>query len=106
MCWNFLRTPEAATADKVYRELQDGPVRELLRLVLHHGVRASKPVPPISQTPSPEVVSLQEELRKLKHEARSVSVLSFSLLSEIQASRRKLMWEVTGAKGTGKGARK
>ena len=27
-----------------------------------------------------------------------MSVLSFSLLSEIQASRRKLMWEVTGAK--------
>ena len=94
----FKKKPEAAAADKVYRELQDGPVRDLLRLVLHHGVRASKPNPPLSQTPSAEVVSLQEELLKLKHEARSVSVLSFSLLSEIQASRRKLMWEVTGAK--------
>ena len=61
-------------------------------------MRASKPDPPLSQTPSAEVVSLQEELLKLKHEARSVAVLSFSLLSEIQASRRKLMWEVTGAK--------
>ena len=66
--------------------------------MLHLGVRASKPDPPISQTPSAEVVSLQEELRKLKHKARSVSVLSFPLRSEIQASRRELMWEVTGAK--------
>ena len=87
----FKKKPEAAAADKVYRELQDGPIRDLLRLVLHHGVRASKPEPPLSQTPSAEVVSLQEELRKLKHEARSVSVLSFPLLSEIQASRRKLL---------------
>ena len=88
----FKKKPEPAAADKVYRELQDGPVRDLLRLVLHHGVRASKPDPPASQTPSAEVGSLQEELRKLKHEARSVSVLSISLLSEVQASRRKLMW--------------
>ena len=87
-----------AAADKVYRELQDGPIRDLLRLVLHHGVRASKPDPPLSQTASAEVISLQEELLKLKHGARSVAVLSFSLLSEVQASRRKLMWEVTGAK--------
>ena len=61
-------------------------------------MRASKPDPPTSQTPSADVVSLREELRKIKLEARSASVLSFSLLSEIQASRRKLMWEVTGAK--------
>ena len=94
----FKKKPEAAAADKVYRELQDGPLRDLLRLVLHMGVRASKPDPPYSQSPQTEVDSLREELLKLKHEARSVSVLSFSLLSEIQASRRKLMWEVTGAK--------
>ena len=94
----FKKKPEAATADKVYRELQDGPVRDLLRLVLHLGVRASKPDPPASQTPSADVLSLQEELRKLELEVRSVSVLSFSLLAEIQASRRKLIWEVTGAK--------
>ena len=94
----FKKKPEAAAADKVYREMQDGPLRDLLRLVLHLGVRASKPDPPYSQSPQTEVDSLREELLKLKHEARSVSVLAFSLLSEIQASRRKLMWEVTGAK--------
>ena len=94
----FKKKPEAAAADKVYREMQDGPLRDLLRLVLHMGVRASKPDPPYSQSPQTEVDSLREELLKLKHEARSVSVLAFSLLSEIQASRRKLMWEVTGAK--------
>ena len=94
----FKKKPEAATADKVYRELQDGPLRDLLRLVLHLGVRTSKPDPPASQTPSADVDSLREELRKLKFETRSVSVLAFSLLSEIQASRRKLMWEVTGVK--------
>ena len=94
----FKKKPVEAAADKVYRELQGGPIRDLLRLVLHHGVRGSKSDPPLSQTPSAEVVSLQEELLKLKLEARSVAVLSFSLLSEVQASRRKLMWEVTGAK--------
>jgi len=93
----FKKKPEAAAADKVYRELQDGPLRDLLRLVLHMGVRASKP-DPASSSSSTAVDSLREELLKLKHEARSVSVLAFSLLSEIQASRRKLMWEVTGAK--------
>ena len=74
--WNFFKKkPVEAAGDNVWRVVQDGPIRDLLRLVLHHGVRASKPEPPISQTPSAEVVSLQEELRKLKHEARSVSVL-------------------------------
>ena len=58
----FKKKPVEAAADKVYRELQDGTIRELLRLVLHHGVRGSKPDPPLSQTPSAEVVSLQEEL--------------------------------------------
>ena len=66
--------------------------------MLHLGVRASKPDPQASRNPSADVDSLQMSILKLKHEARSVSVLSFSLLSEIQASRRKLMWEVTGAK--------
>ena len=94
----FKKKPEAAAADKVYRELQDGPLRDLLRLVLHMGVRASKPDFKATRSPSADVDSLQAELLKLKAEARSVSVLSFSLLSEIQASRRKLMWEVTGAK--------
>ena len=87
----FKNKPEAAAADKVYREIQDGPLRDLLRLVLHLGVRASKPDPPHMETPQMEVDSLRGELLKLKHEARSVWVLSFSLLSEIQASRRKLM---------------
>ena len=64
----FKKKPEAATADKVYRELQDGPLRDLLGLMLHLGVRASKPVPPASQTPSADVDSLREELRKLKLE--------------------------------------
>jgi hypothetical protein len=94
----FKKKPEAAAADKVYREIQDGPLRDLLRPVLHMGVRASKPDPPYSESPQTEVDSLRDELLKLKTEARAVSVLSFSLLSEIQASRRKLMWEVTGAK--------
>ena len=45
-----------------------------------------------------ELDELRTELLKLKTEARSLSSLSFSLLSEIHSSRRKLMWEVTGAK--------
>ena len=94
----FKKKPEAAAADKVYREIQDGPLRDLLRCVLHMGVRASKPDPPHMDTPTTEVDRLYDELQKLKLEARAVSVLSFLLLSEIQASRRKLMWEVTGAK--------
>ena len=93
----FKKKPEAAAADKVYRELQDGPLRDLLKLVLHMGVRATKP-DQASSSSSAAVDSLRSELITLKTEARSVSVLAFSLLSEIQAARRKLMWEVTGAK--------
>jgi hypothetical protein len=93
----FKKKPEAAAADKVYRELQDGPLRDLLKLVLHMGVRATKP-DQASSSSSAAVDSLRSELITLKTEARTVSVLAFSLLSEIQAARRKLMWEVTGAK--------
>ena len=93
----FKKKPEAAAADKVYREMQDGPLRDLLKLVLHMGVRATKP-DQASSSSSAAVDSLRGELITLKIEARTVSVLAFSLLSEIQAARRKLMWEVTGAK--------
>jgi hypothetical protein len=92
------KKPAEAAMDKTYRELQDGPVRDLLRLALHHGVRACKPDIPYSQTPATEIDALRTEILKLKAEARSLSSLSFSLLSEIHASRRKIMWEVTGAK--------
>ena len=84
--------------DKTYHELQDGPVRDLLRLALHHGVRACKPDIPDSQNPATEIDALRTEILQLKAEARFVSSLSFSLLSEIHASRRKIVWEVTGAK--------
>ena len=63
-----------------------------------HGVRACKPDIPYSQTPETVIDALRTEILKLKAEARSLSSLSFSLLSEIHASRRKIMWEVTGAK--------
>ena len=37
------KRPADAAVDKALRELQDGPVRDLLRLSFHHGVRGSKP---------------------------------------------------------------
>jgi hypothetical protein len=93
------KKPAETAVDKALRELQDGPVRDLLRLAFHHGVRGSKPdIPARPDAPDTELDELRTELLKLKTEARSLSSLSFSLLSEIHSSRRKLMWEVTGAK--------
>ena len=37
------KKPAETAVDKALRELQDGPVRDLLRLAFHHGVRGSKP---------------------------------------------------------------
>ena len=55
-------------------------------------------IPARPDAPDTELDEFRTEILKLKTEARSLSSLSFSLLSEIHSSRRKLMWEVTGAK--------
>ena len=39
------KKPAETAVDKALRELQDGPVRDLLRLGLHHGSRTSQLVP-------------------------------------------------------------
>jgi hypothetical protein len=83
------KKPAETAVDKALRELQDGPVRDLLRLAFHHGVRGSKPdIPARPDAPDTELDELRTELLKLKTEARSLSSLSFSLLSEIHSSRR------------------
>ena len=86
--------PAEAAVDKALRDLQDGPVRDLLRVALHLGARATKPEP----APRDTLDTVKTELAKLKGQARITSSLSFSLLSEIHTLRRDLMWKVSGAK--------
>ena len=98
---DLLQKPAETAVDKALRELQDGPVRDLLRLAFHHGVRGSKPdIPSRPDAPETELDELRTELLKLKTEARSLSSLSFSLLSEIHSSRRNLMWGGHWCQGT------
>ena len=82
--------------DKQLRELQDGPVRDMLRLALHLGVRACKPGP----DPGNPIDQVTAELDRIKMQARSTVSLCFSLLSEIHSSRREMMWKIQGAKAS------
>ena len=78
------------------RELQDGPVRDMLRLALHLGVRACKPGP----DPGDPIGHITAELDRIKMQARSTVSLCFSLLSEIHSSRREMMRKIQGAKAS------
>ena len=88
--------PVEAALDKQLRELQDGPVRDMLRLALHLGVRACKPGP----DPGDPIDQVTAELDRIKMQARSTVSLCFSLLSEIHSSRREMMWKIQGAKAS------
>ena len=82
--------------DKQLRELQDGPVRDMLHLALHLGVRACKPGP----DPGDPIDQVTAELDRIKMQARSTVSPCFSLLSEIHSSRREMMWKIQGAKAS------
>ena len=85
--------PVEAALDKQLRELQDGPVRDMLRLALHLGVRACKPGP----DPGDPIDQVTAELDRIKMQAWPTVSLCFSLLSEIHSSRREMIWKIQGA---------
>ena len=66
--------PVEAALDKQLREVQDGPVRDMLRLALHLGVRACKPGP----DPGDPIYQVTAELDRIKMQARSTVSLCFS----------------------------
>ena len=50
------KMPAETAVDKALREPQEGPVRDLLRLAFHHGVRGSKPdIPARPDAPDTEL---------------------------------------------------
>ena len=86
--------PVESALDKQLRELQGGPVRGMLCVALHLGVRVCKPGP----DPGNPIDQVTAELDHIKIQARSAVSLCLSLLSEIHSSRREMIWKIQGTK--------
>ena len=88
--------PVESALGRQLRELQDGPVRDMLRLALHLGVRTCKPGP----DPGDPIDQVTAELDRIKMQARSTVSLCFFPPSEIHSSRREMMWKIQRAKAS------
>ena len=94
------KRPELAAVDKSLRDIQDGPLRDLLRVALHLGVRSAQPDPAFEDIDGNEAAlkDLLASVHKTKALACNMTTLAFSLLSELTSSRRSIMWELMGVK--------